>query len=70
MPAGTYMLSIDESKIIEEYRVILAHGFGQLEINVGEVAKEFKTRTHLSVSKSYVFFREKELPDFKKRTII
>jgi len=70
MPAGTYLLAPDEAKIIDEYRMLILHGFGHIQIDIGEVPKDFKTRTHILVGKSYVFFKEKELPDFIKRAIL
>ena len=50
--------------------MLVLHGFGHIQIDIGEVPKEFKMRTHILVGKSYVFFKEKELPDFIKRAIL
>lgn len=66
----TYCLSEDETKLLNVWREIKIHGFGKIEANASEVHNEFKTRLLIWAGKSYIFFINKEVPEFNKNGIL
>lgn len=58
-----------EEKAIEILNSIIKHGFGEISIVVHEV-RDYKTKIVIKAGRSWVFFIEKELPDFKKENIL
>ena len=61
----TTSLKAHEKKVNEILNDIIKHGFGKISIVVHEV-RDYKTKVVIEAGKSWVFFLEKELPDFKK----
>ena len=70
MEAGTYCLAKHEIKVIEVLKDVIKHGFGNMEIIISEVRGEFKTKVIVKAGRSWIFYIDKEMPEFNETNIL
>ena len=58
-----------EEKALEILGSIIKHGFGEISIVVHEV-RDYKTKVVIKAGRSWVFFIEKDMPNFKKENML
>lgn len=69
MPEAPNKKKEAKKKLMELFDEIVEHGFGKFEVHVTE-ARDFKTKILIWAGKSYIFFIDKPLPEFKGKQIL